>query len=90
MAKIILADKGYDSDGFVRYIEQRGSATVIPSRISAKTPRDIDRYIYKERHLAENLFLKLKNNRHFATRYEKKDHFSHAVTFLICSLVWVF
>ena len=90
MAKIILADKGYDSDGFVIYIEQRGSAAIIPSRISAKTPRDIDRYVYKERHLAENLLLKLKNNRRFATRYEKKARFFHAVTFLVCGLVWVF
>ena len=29
---------------------------------------------HKERHLVENLFLKLKNNRRFATRYEKKLH----------------
>ena len=88
--KLILADKGYDSDKFVRWLEERGGIVVIPSRITAKHPRKTDWHTYKERHLVENLFLKLKNNRRFATRYEKKDHFSHAVTFLICSLVWVF
>lgn len=87
--KIILADKGYDSNSFVRWIEQQGGIAVIPSRISAKTPRDIDRHIYKERHLIENLFLKLKNNRRFATRYEKKARFFHAVTSLACILVWL-
>ena len=51
--KIILADKGYDSDNFVRWIEQQGGIAVIPSRISAKTPRNIDRHTYKERHLSQ-------------------------------------
>ena len=87
--KIILADKGYDSNNFVRLIEQQGGIAVIPSRISAKTPRNIDRHTYKERHLIENLFLKLKNNRRFATRYEKKARFFHAVTSLACILVWL-
>ena len=35
-------------------------------------PTGIHRHTYKERHLVEKLFLKLKNNRRFATRYEKK------------------
>ena len=87
--KIILADKGYDSDKFVRWIERRGGITVIPSQTTAKCPRNTDWYTYKERHLVENLFLKLKNNRRFATRYEKKARFFHAVTCLACILVWL-
>ena len=79
---------------FVRWLEEQGGIVVFPSHITAKHPKKTDWHTYKERHLVENLFLKLKNNRRFATRfatrYEKKDHFSHAVTFLICSLVWVF
>ena len=70
--KLILADKRYDSDIFVRWIEERGGIAVIPSRITAKHPRNTDWHIYKERHLVENLFLKLKHHRRFATRYEKK------------------
>ena len=49
---------------------------VLPSRIIAKHPRKTDWHTYKERHLVEKLFLKLKNNRRFATRYEKKALFS--------------
>ena len=67
--KLILTDKGYDSDRFVRWVEEQGRIVVIPSRVNAKQPRHTDWHIYKERHLVENLFLKLKNNRRFATRY---------------------
>jgi len=45
------------------------------SRITAKHPRNIDKDLYNERHLVENLFLEMKNNRRFATRYEKKAVF---------------
>ena len=85
--KLILADKGYDSDKFVRWVEARGGFVVIPSRITAKHPRDTDWHSYKERHLVENLFLKLKHNRRFATRYEKKAIFFRAVILLACSLL---
>ena len=88
--KLILADKGYDSDKFVKWVETRGGIVVIPSRITAKSPRSIDKDTYNERHLVENLFLKLKNNRRFATRYEKKALFFHAVTSIACILVWLF
>ena len=59
--KLILADKGYNSDKFVRWVEERGGIVVIPSRANAKRSRPTDWHTYKERHLVENLFLKLKN-----------------------------
>lgn len=87
--KLILADKGYDSDKFVRWIEQRRGIVVIPSRNTARHPRETDWHIYKERHLIENLFLKLKNHRRFSTRYEKKAVYFHALVSLACILVWL-
>ena len=87
--KLIPADKGYGSDQFVRWLEERGGIVVIPGRIIAKHPRSTDWRIYKERHLVEYLFLKLKNNRRFATRYEKKALYFHAVVCLACILVWL-
>lgn len=44
----MIADKGYDSDRFVHWLEERGAIVVIPSRKIAKHPRDIDWHIYKE------------------------------------------
>lgn len=87
--KLILADKGYDSNKFVKWAQGCGAAAVIPSRITAKHPRKIDSVIYYERHLVENLFLKLKQYRRFATRYEKKALSFSAVTFLACILIWL-
>ena len=87
--KLILADKGYDSDKFVHWVEERGGIVLIPSRTTAKHPRKTDWHIYKERHLVENLFLKLKNNRRFATRYEKKALYFYAVVYIACILVWL-
>ena len=87
--KLILADKGYDSDKFVHWVEERGGIVLIPSRTTAKYPRKTDWHIYKERYLVENLFLKLKNNRRFATRYEKKALYFYAVVYIACILVWL-
>ena len=87
--KWILADKGYDSDKFAHWLKVHGGTAVIPSRRSAKHPRKIDWELYKERHLIENLFLKLKNHRRFSTRYEKKTLYFHTVVCLACILVWL-
>ena len=87
--KYVIADKGYDSDRFVHWLEERGAIIVIPSRKTAKRPRDIDRHIYMERHLVENLFLKFKTHRRFATRYEKRASLFFAITLLAAILVWI-
>lgn len=87
--KYIIADKGYDSDRFVRWLEKCGTIVVIPSRKTAKHPRDIDQYIYMERHLVENLFLKFKTHRRFVTRYEKRACLFFAVTLRAAILVWI-
>ena len=83
------ADKGYDSDKFADWIKVHGEIAVIPSRSSAKLARKIDWSVYKERHLIENLFQKLKNYRRFSTRYEKKALYFHAVICLACIFVWL-
>ena len=88
--KLIFADKGYDSIKFIQWVEERGRIVVIPSRVNAKCARDTDWHTYKERHLIEKLFLKWKNHRRFATRYEKKDCFFHAIVSIACILVWLF
>ena len=85
----VLADKGYDSSALIDYIYDHGAEPIIPSRKGAKFERRCDWWRYKERHLVENMFLKLKNNRRFATRYEKKALYFRAVVCLACILVWL-
>ena len=67
----VIADKGYDSDAFVRTIEAGGAKAVIPSRKNRLKPRELDAHLYKERNQVERLFARLKQCRRVATRYEK-------------------
>ena len=67
----ILGDRGYDSQELIDYIYERGGEATIPSRKGAKHERRCDWCLYKERHLVEKLFLKLKGFRRIATRYDK-------------------
>jgi len=67
----VPADRGYDSNKLIDYIYDRGGEPAIPSGKGAKFERHCDRWIYKERHLVEKLFLHLKPFRRIATRYEK-------------------
>lgn len=67
----VLADRGYDSNRLIDYIYDHGGEPTIPSRKGAKFERRCDWRLYKERHLVEKLFLKLKAFRKIATRYDK-------------------
>lgn len=69
--KNFIGDKAYDSNAVVEAIEAKGMTVVIPSKANRNTQREIDRHTYKERHLVENFFCKLKRYRRVATRYEK-------------------
>lgn len=84
----VIADKGYDSNDFVESIKSKNCLAVVPPRSNRKTPRDYDRFLYKDRHLVENFFSKIKEYRKVATRYDKlADVFLSFVYFaaaLIC------
>ena len=67
----VLADRGYDSYELIDYIYEQGGEPTIPSRKGAKFERLCDWWLYKERHLVEKFFLKLKSFRRIATRYDK-------------------
>jgi len=59
----VIADKGYDSNAFVQDLEEKGCRPVIPSKRNRKYPRNYDEHIYKERHLIERFFGKIKHFR---------------------------
>ena len=66
-----IADKGYDANHVIDAVEKKGMTAVIPSKSNRKVKRQIDGHVYKERHLVENFFCKIKRYRRVATRYEK-------------------
>ena len=70
-AKALLGDKGYDSDTFVQAIQEKGMQAVIPPRSNRIAPRDCDWFLYKEHHLVECFFGKIKHYRRIFSPFEK-------------------
>lgn len=73
-AEAVLADKGYDTDKIVRFIQTSMKAkVVIPSTRKRNVQRPYDTELYKTRNLIERTFNKLKHWRRIATRYDRCD-----------------
>jgi transposase len=70
-ARYLLADKGYDADALRRSLRQTGIVPVIPGRRNRKRAIRYDKQRYRDRHLVENAFCRLKDFRRVATRYDK-------------------
>jgi transposase len=70
-AKAVIADNGYDGDNFVAAIEATGAVAVIPPKKNRIFKREYDKFLYKERNLAECFINRIKQYRRVATRYEK-------------------
>lgn len=85
----ILGDKAFDTNDILKYIQGRGAVAVIPSKSNRIIQRDCDWWIYKERHLVECFFQKIKWFRRVATRYDKSDDSFLGFIYLaaICILV---
>ena len=71
-AQEVLADRSYDADATIAYIEQelRATATIPPQPRRAQ-PRACDYAAYKERHLIECFIGKLKYFRRVFSRFDK-------------------
>ena len=67
----ILADRACTKCEFREYITNRGADYCIPPTSNISEPWPVDWWLYKERHLVETFFLKLKVFRRVAMRYDK-------------------
>jgi transposase len=89
-ADTLIADKAFDADArVIEPLTARGKKTVIPSKANRRMPRRFDRHIYKERHLIENFFARLKQYRAIATRYDKTARNFLAAVYLADSVIWL-
>ena len=84
-----ICDKGYDSNAVVAAARAKGMNVVIPSRECRKVRRPMDTHLYRERHLVENFFAKLKQWRRVATRYEKTACNFLGFALLASAMVWL-
>ena len=69
--RYLLADKAYDSNEILQFLESRKIEASIPPSANRKIQRNYHCEIYKKRHRIENAFLRLKQWRAIATRYAK-------------------
>ena len=69
----VLADRAYGAQSIREYISKHGANYVIPPQSNVSNPWPADWYLYKERHLVECFFQKIKWFRRIATRYDKLD-----------------
>lgn len=69
----ILGDKAYSSGQICSYITEQGGQYTIPPKSHVARQWECDWWQYKERHLVECFFQKIKWFRRVATRYDKSD-----------------
>ncbi len=85
----VIGDTGYDAEAFVALVRERGAEPVIPPRSNRKTPRAYDAHLYKERHLIECLFNKLKQYRRVFSRFEKLPITFLGFVHFVATLLWL-
>lgn len=84
-----MADAAYDADHFRAAIATAGATAVIPNNPARALKLPFDRELYKERHLVECCFSKLKQFRRVATRYEKTARNFLAVVHIAATMLWL-
>ncbi len=85
----LLGDKAYGTKEILTYIKEHNAAVVIPPKSNAKEPWPVDYCLYKERHLVECFFQKIKWFRRVATRYDKLDKSFLAFVYMAAIMIWL-
>ena len=85
----VIADKAYDADRFVAMLKARDIKVVIPPRANRTQPRECDFHHYKERHLIECFFNKIKHYRRIFSRFEKTARNYLSFLRFVSVLIWL-
>jgi transposase len=85
----VIADRSYDSAEFLAKITEKEASSVIPPRRNRKELREYDKHLYKERHLVECFFNKIKHYRRLFSRFEKLDKRHMGFLSLAAALIWL-
>jgi len=89
-ARYLLGDKGYDANALRKRLREQKIVPVIPGRSNRKRAIQYDKDRYKDRHLIENTFCRLKDFRKIATRYDKlAGNFMSAVALATLVAFWL-
>ncbi|GAC1608492.1 MAG: hypothetical protein NVS3B3_13210 [Aquirhabdus sp.] len=88
-AQAVLADKGYDANDFIDYVQVNGMQAVIPPKKNRREQREYDRHLYKDRNMVERFFNRIKQFRRIATRYEKLDRNFLSFINIVFAYLWL-
>ena len=84
----VLGDKGYGSNRLIEELKKKRCVPVIPSRNNSICPRKYDKHVYKERHLIECFFGKIKHFRRVFSRFEKSAQSFLSFIYFVGALIW--
>jgi transposase len=85
----VLGDKGYDSKDVRATIKSAGGKPVIPSRSNALVPCEYDKDVYKERHVIECYFSKMKYFRRVFSRFDKTARNFLSFLCFVGAIIWL-
>lgn len=88
-ASHMLADRVFDADWRRTTLAQKGITPVISPKSNRRFPATFDQETYKWRHLIENYFGKLKENRGIAMRSCKTDQRCAAFISMAATLIHI-
>lgn len=88
-SQYFIGDRAYDSNAIREAVSLNGAEAIIPSHGRRFHVFQFDKHIYKERHLVECFFQKIKSWRRIATRYEKTITMFQGMVYIACILVWL-
>ena len=83
----VLGDKAYGAKAIRDYITNKGAKYTIPPKSNDPHPWEVDSFTYKERHLVECFFQKLKWFRRVFTRYDKLDESFLAFVYIASCMI---
>ena len=82
-----IGDTAFDANWIINAPNERGAKIVISPMPQRTAPLEIDRDIYKWRHLIENFFCKLKDYKRIALRSDKTDQSFTAMIHLAAAMI---
>ncbi len=83
----LIGDTAFDSNALIADLDARGAKVVIAQHPRRISPLDVDREMYKWRHLIENFFCKLKEFKRIALRADKTDQSFAAMIHLAATII---
>ncbi|WP_228127354.1 IS5 family transposase [Acinetobacter lwoffii] len=88
-ATYLIADKGYDAEHIRIYAQNKDMIPIIPMRSNSKrSNKEFDKYLYKLRHLVENVFARLKHFRAIVTRFDKLARNYQSMIYIAYMFIW--